>query len=119
MGTQAELLDAELALTNAETALVMALHDYAIALAALDKSEPELEAIRTQVLDALEDLLDDGDEDVRWAAVVSIGEMKDPEAAPVLVAVVRDRNPMVANAAERALQKMGIAQRRFGTRDEG
>lgn len=70
-------------------------------------------------LDALARLIDDDDEDVRWAAVQAIGELRNPDAAPVLVSVLRDPNPMVANAAERALQKMGIAQRRFGTRDEG
>lgn len=70
-------------------------------------------------LDALGELFDDGDEDVRWAAVVAMGELKDPSAAPLLAAVVSDPNPMVANAAETALQKMGIASRRYGTRDEG
>lgn len=38
VSTQAELLDAELALTNAESALVQALRDYAVAIAALDKA---------------------------------------------------------------------------------
>lgn len=38
VGTQADVLDAELALTNAETQLVLALRDYAVAHAALDKS---------------------------------------------------------------------------------
>ncbi len=70
-------------------------------------------------LGALGDLFDDGDEDVRWAAVVAMGELKDPAAAPLLAAIVTDPNPMVANAAETALQKMGIAARRYGTRDEG
>ena len=88
-------------------------------LAALSDSEQQADAIRDQILAALAELLDDGDEDVRWAAVAAIGEMRDPDAAPILVQVVRDENPMVANAAERALQKMGIARRRFGTRGEG
>ena len=38
VGTQAETLDAELALTNAETSLAVALHDYAVAHAALEKA---------------------------------------------------------------------------------
>lgn len=38
VGTQAETLDAELALTAAETSLVKALHDYAVAHAALEKA---------------------------------------------------------------------------------
>jgi outer membrane protein TolC len=38
VSTQVETLDADLALTRAETALVMALHDYAVALASLDKA---------------------------------------------------------------------------------
>ena len=69
-------------------------------------------------LAALSQLVDDSDEDVRWAAVVAIGELQNPDAAPLLARMVRDANPMVANAAERALQKMGIAMRRYGTRGE-
>lgn len=38
IGTQADLLDAELALTNAQSSLVRALRDYAVAIAALDKA---------------------------------------------------------------------------------
>jgi len=38
VGTQAETLDAELALTKAETSLVQALRDYAVAQAALDRA---------------------------------------------------------------------------------
>lgn len=63
-------------------------------------------------------LFRDEDEDVRWAAVVAVGKLKDPETALSLTEALRDPSPMVANAAERALQKMGIAERRYGTRDE-
>lgn len=38
VGTQADVLDAELALTNSETQLVLALRDYAVAHAAVDRS---------------------------------------------------------------------------------
>ena len=38
VGTQTEVLDAELALTNAQTALVLALHDYAVANASLERA---------------------------------------------------------------------------------
>jgi outer membrane protein len=38
VGTQLEVLDAELALTNAETLLVKAIHDYAVAHAAIEKA---------------------------------------------------------------------------------
>ncbi len=38
VGTQSEMLDAELALTNAETMLVKAIHDYALAHAAIEKA---------------------------------------------------------------------------------
>jgi len=69
-------------------------------------------------LQALTTLFDDENEDVRWAAVLAVGDMRDPEAAPALAQAMRDPSPMVANAAERALQRMGIAERRFGTRDE-
>jgi outer membrane protein TolC len=38
VGTQSEMLDAELALTNAETMLVKVIHDYALAHAAIEKA---------------------------------------------------------------------------------
>jgi len=71
-----------------------------------------------KALEALTSLFEDEDEEVRWAAVLAAGELRDERAAPALANALRDKSPMVANAAERALQKMGIAQRRFGTRDE-
>ncbi|MGC9317497.1 MAG: HEAT repeat domain-containing protein [Armatimonadota bacterium] len=69
-------------------------------------------------LEALLRLFDDPNEDVRWAAVLAVGKLRDPDAAPALSKAMRDSSPMVANAAERALQRMGIAERRFGTREE-
>lgn len=79
----------------------------------------ELGRIRDpRALDPLTKLFDDESEEVRWAAVVAAGQLRDPKAAPALARAIRDKSPMVANAAERALQKMGIAERRFGTRDE-
>jgi len=68
--------------------------------------------------EALVQLFDDPNEDVRWAAVLSVGNMRNREAAPALTQAMRDPSPMVANAAERALQRMGIAERRFGTKEE-
>jgi outer membrane protein TolC len=38
VGTQSEVLDAELALTNAETSLIQALREYAVANASLEKA---------------------------------------------------------------------------------
>lgn len=69
-------------------------------------------------LEALLQLFNDTSEDVRWAAVVAAGNLRDEESVPALVEAMRDRSPMVANAAERALQRMGRAEQRFGTRGE-
>ena len=69
-------------------------------------------------LSALTALFDDPSEDVRWAAVLAAGNLRDLDAVPDLVRAMRDPSPMVANAAERALQRMGRAERRFGTLDE-
>jgi HEAT repeat protein len=63
-------------------------------------------------------LFEDPSEDVRWAAVVAAGELRDDETVPALIEAMRDPSPMVANAAERALQRMGKAQRRFGLESE-
>jgi outer membrane protein TolC len=38
VGTQSETLDAELALTNAQTGLARAVHEYAVARAALERA---------------------------------------------------------------------------------
>jgi HEAT repeat protein len=69
-------------------------------------------------LQALVVLFDDPSEDVRWAAVVAAGELRDEETVPALIEAMRDPSPMVANAAERALQRMGKAERRFGLESE-
>lgn len=69
-------------------------------------------------MQALLALFDDQDEDVRWAAVVAAGDLRDEETVPALIEAMRDPSPMVANAAERALQRMGRAERRFGFESE-
>ena len=64
-------------------------------------------------LDALSAMLDntpDPDADVRWAAVVALGKLRDKRAEHVLVQALSDASPQVSNAAERALQKLGIAR---------
>ncbi len=74
--------------------------------------------IQPAASEALIQLFKDPNEDVRWAAVLSVGNMRNREAAPALTEAMRDPSPMVANAAERALQRMGIGERRFGTQEE-
>ena len=69
-------------------------------------------------LEAMVKLFKDTDEDVRWAAVVAAGELRDKETVPALIEAMHDPSPMVANAAERALQRMGMAEQRFGFEDE-
>jgi len=69
-------------------------------------------------LQALVRLFNDPDEDVRWAAVVAAGELRDEETVPALIEAMRDPSAMVSNAAERALQRMGKAERRFGLASE-
>lgn len=79
----------------------------------------ELARFKSEVsLQALVQLFDDQDEDVRWAAVVAAGELRDEETVPALIEAMRDPSPMVANAAERALQRMGRAEQRFGFESE-
>ncbi len=65
-----------------------------------------------QALDALISLFDDPDEDVRWQAVLAVGKLRDPRAIDALVKALDDPAPQVANAAERALQRLGIAKRK-------
>ena len=63
-------------------------------------------------LDALSALLGgtpDPDPDVRWAAVIALGKLKDKRAEQVLVRALSDPSPQVSNSAERALQRLGIA----------
>jgi HEAT repeat protein len=69
-------------------------------------------------LQALVRLFNDPSEDVRWAAVVAAGDLRDEETVPALIEAMGDPSPMVANAAERALQRMGKAERRFGLESE-
>ncbi|MGI5817142.1 MAG: HEAT repeat domain-containing protein [Armatimonadota bacterium] len=69
-------------------------------------------------LQALVRLFKDPNEDVRWAAVVAAGDLRDEETVPALIDAMRDPSPMVSNAAERALQRMGRAERRFGLESE-
>lgn len=64
-------------------------------------------------LQALSNLLGDKgdpDADVRWAAVVALGKLKDKRAERALVECLADPSPQVANSAERALQRLGIAR---------
>ncbi|MCX7598877.1 MAG: HEAT repeat domain-containing protein, partial [Armatimonadetes bacterium] len=63
-------------------------------------------------LDALLALAKDPDPDVRWQAVMAVGELRDKRAIELLVRCLDDPSPQVANAAERALQRLGIARRK-------
>ncbi len=65
-----------------------------------------------QALLSLVKLFDDSDPDVRWAAVVSVGKLRDKAAVSLLAKALDDPVPMVSHAAERALQKLGLAQRK-------
>jgi HEAT repeat protein len=65
-----------------------------------------------EALDALIALCADPDEDVRWQAVLAIGDLKEKRATDALVNLLDDPSPQVANAAERALQRLGIAKRK-------
>jgi HEAT repeat protein len=53
------------------------------------------------------------EQDVRWAAVQAVAEMRDRRSTKMLVAALDDPVPQVANAAETGLQKLGIAKRRL------
>jgi HEAT repeat protein len=66
----------------------------------------------TRALDALLSLFDDPDPDVRWQATLAVGELRDKRAIDALVKALDDPAPQVANAAERALQRLGIARRK-------
>ena len=65
-----------------------------------------------EALDALIALFNDPDEDVRWQAVLAVGKLRDKRATDALIKALDDPAPQVANAAERALQKLGIARRK-------
>ena len=70
------------------------------------------EQLHQQALLSLVKLFDDESSDVRWAAVRSVGELRDKAAVGLLVKALDDPVSMVSHAAERGLQKMGIAQRK-------
>jgi len=70
------------------------------------------EQLHHQALLALVKLFDDESSDVRWAAVRSVGKLRDKAAVELLAKALDDPAPMVSHAAERGLQKMGIAQRK-------
>lgn len=100
--------------------------DY-IAIATRDRSASVRESAadelgRLEAHSALDNLLvlfKDEDEDVRWAAVRAVGDLRSDDAIPNLIEALRDPYPQVSNAAERGLQKVGIAQRKgVGFKDE-
>lgn len=64
-----------------------------------------------EALSALLGTKGDPDADVRWAAVVALGKLRDKRAEHVLVQCLSDASPQVSNSAERALQKLGIASK--------
>jgi len=64
-----------------------------------------------QSLSALLGDTPDPDPDVRWAAVVAIGKLRDRRAEHILVKALSDPSPQVAISAEHALQRLGIARR--------
>jgi HEAT repeat protein len=66
----------------------------------------------TEALDALIALCNDKDPDVRWQTVLAIGALQDKRATDALVSRLDDPSPEVANAAERALQRLGISKRK-------
>jgi len=70
------------------------------------------EQLHNQALLALVKLFDDESSDVRWAAVMSVGKLRDKAAVSLLVKALDDPVPMVSHAAERGLQKLGLAERK-------
>lgn len=52
----------------------------------------------------------DRDPDVRWAVVRALADLETMAARDVLLKSLRDPSPQVANTAERALQRLGIAR---------
>jgi len=70
------------------------------------------EKLRHKSIVALVRLFDDENADVRWAAVMSVGRMRDRATVAQLRRALDDPVTMVSHAAERALQKLGLAERR-------
>ena len=72
-----------------------------------------------KAIGALVSLFKDPDSDVRWAAVLAAGNLRDKQAQDALVAAMNDSSPQVANAAERALQRLGVAKRKLEPSERG
>jgi len=70
------------------------------------------EKLHHQMLLALIGLFNDESSDVRWAAVMSVGKLRDRAAVSLLVKALDDPVPMVSHAAERGLQRLGLAERK-------
>ena len=84
----------------------------AVELGRLAEEGKLAEQLHHKALLALVRLFDDERSDVRWAAVVSVRKLRDEAAINLLAKALDDPVPMVSHAAERGLQKMGIAQRK-------
>jgi HEAT repeat protein len=72
-----------------------------------------------RAIGALVALFKDPDDDVRWAAVLAAGSLRDKQAEDGLVMALNDSAPQVANAAERALQRLGVAKRKLEPSERG
>jgi len=68
--------------------------------------------LHDHILVSLVKLFDDSNPDVRWAAVTSVGKLHDKGAVSLLAKAIDDPVPMVSHAAERGLQKVGVAERK-------
>ena len=84
----------------------------AVELGNIIEEERLTEELRSQALEALVKLFKDRDSDVRWAAVMAVGKMRDKRAVGYLKVALDDPVTMVSHAAERGLQKLGLAERR-------
>ncbi|NLX48677.1 MAG: HEAT repeat domain-containing protein [Methanospirillum sp.] len=60
-------------------------------------------------VDGLSALTSSGDPDVRWKAIVALGDSGDPRAVPVLCACLADRDRFVRRRAVSALARFGPA----------
>jgi len=72
-----------------------------------------------EALEALVSLFSDPDPDVRWQAVLAVGKLRDKRAMDALIAALNDPVPQVSNAAERALQRLGVARSREKYLEQG